>query len=108
MGMDAESFKKRFLPFHIKLYRIAFALLESNQNAEELKKDFTKQINDQYEELMRVKDDDTRTIFYAKKRGAIITELLMLGNTSGEFIVIQLLGNFTLKDIQDITNQESK
>ena len=34
--MDAESFKKEFLPFHRKLYHIAFRLLENEADAEDL------------------------------------------------------------------------
>ena len=34
--MNAESFKKQFLPFHPKLYRIAFALLENKEDAEDI------------------------------------------------------------------------
>ena len=28
--MDVDVFKQRFLPFHPKLYRIAYALLDNN------------------------------------------------------------------------------
>ncbi|MGM9798357.1 MAG: RNA polymerase sigma factor [Parabacteroides sp.] len=34
--MDAETFKQRFLPFHPKLYRIALALVESQEDAEDI------------------------------------------------------------------------
>lgn len=34
--MDAESFKKEFLPFHRKLYCIAYRLLENAPDAEDL------------------------------------------------------------------------
>ena len=34
--MDAESFKKRFLPFHRKLYYVACRLLENEADAEDL------------------------------------------------------------------------
>lgn len=34
--MDAESFKNRFLPFHQKLYRVAYRLLENEADAEDL------------------------------------------------------------------------
>lgn len=34
--MDAERFKKEFLPFHRKLYHIAFRLLENEADAEDL------------------------------------------------------------------------
>ncbi|MCC8142607.1 MAG: sigma-70 family RNA polymerase sigma factor [Tannerellaceae bacterium] len=34
--MEAESFKKQFLPYHAKLYRIAFALIENKADAEDI------------------------------------------------------------------------
>ena len=34
--MEAETFKQRFLPFHPKLYRIALALVESPEDAEDI------------------------------------------------------------------------
>ena len=34
--MDVEIFKKRFLPFHPKLYRIAYALVENQADAEDI------------------------------------------------------------------------
>lgn len=34
--MDAEQFKKRFLPFHRKLYNVAYRLLENVADAEDL------------------------------------------------------------------------
>ncbi|WP_455593425.1 RNA polymerase sigma factor [Bacteroides sp.] len=34
--MDAESFKKEYLPFHRKLYHVAFKLLENEADAEDL------------------------------------------------------------------------
>lgn len=34
--MDVESFKKQFLPYHRKLYAVAFRLLENGADAEDL------------------------------------------------------------------------
>ena len=34
--MTAEDFKRRFLPFHPKLYRIAFALVGNSDDAEDI------------------------------------------------------------------------
>lgn len=34
--MDAESFKKEYLPFHRKLYHVAFKLLENEADAEDM------------------------------------------------------------------------
>lgn len=36
MGMDAEHFKRKFLPFHPKLFRIAYALVGNKADAEDI------------------------------------------------------------------------
>jgi hypothetical protein len=62
--------------------------------------------NNKYEELMRIKDGKSVVTFNAVKKGNIINELLMLVNGEGEFVAIQILGNFTVEDIQKITKNE--
>ena len=37
--MDAERFKRQFLPFHAKLFRIAYVLVESKEDAEDILQD---------------------------------------------------------------------
>ena len=39
MGMDAENFKRKFLAFHPKLFRIAYALVENKADAEDILQD---------------------------------------------------------------------
>lgn len=36
MGMDVESFKRKFLRYHPKLFRIAYALVENKADAEDI------------------------------------------------------------------------
>ena len=59
--------------------------------------------NKDYEELMRIRDGKSNVIFNAKKKGDIINELIMFVNGEDEFVAIQILGNFTLEEIQQIT-----
>jgi Tol biopolymer transport system component len=57
-----------------------------------------------YEELMRIKDGkDTAITFKVKKEGNDIKELIMLIDDEHDFVAIQILGNFTIEDIQNIT-----
>ena len=37
--MDAENFKRKFLSFHPKLFRIAYALVENKADAEDILQD---------------------------------------------------------------------
>lgn len=69
----------------------------------QMRKEFSQLIKKDHEELMRVRDGKTKATFYANMKGDIVRDLLMLSDTDIEFTVIQLLGNFTLQDIQEIT-----
>lgn len=74
----------------------------------QMRKDFSALIGKQHEELMRVKNGKTHATFYIRKKGERIHELIMLADTETNFSVIQLLGNFTLEDIQNITEGTGK
>ena len=49
--MDAERFKTKFLPFHRKLYHIAFQLLENESDAEDLVQEAYMKLWDKHQEL---------------------------------------------------------
>ena len=63
-----------------------------------------------YELLMRVKSDDNDNInFFMKGKPEDIRELIMIvAGNDGENVIMQFLGNFTLQDIQQITERFSK
>jgi hypothetical protein len=73
-----------------------------------MRKDFSHLVGRHHQELMRVRDGKTRATFYADMQGDQVKDLLMLADTDSSFTVIQLLGNFTLKDVQDIANEMNK
>ena len=75
---------------------------------EKMRTDFKGLIGKNHQELMRVKDGHTRATFYVKQKGDLISEMIMLADTDSSFNVIQLLGNFTLQDIQEITKEINK
>lgn len=62
--------------------------------------------NKDYEELMRVKDGKSHITFNIKKNKDNISELIMLINDEEDFVAIQILGNFTLDDIQEIAKNK--
>jgi hypothetical protein len=74
----------------------------------QMRKEFSQLINKQHKELMRVKDGKTRATFYADLEGEQVKNLLMLADTDSSFTVIRLVGNFSLRDIQEITKDISK
>lgn len=92
-----------------KIESLQILTTENKMIQEQMRKEFTQLIGSQHEELMRVKDGKTKANFYVKQKGDTINELVMLADTDKDgFTVIQLLGNFTLKDIQQITEEVSK
>ena len=64
--------------------------------------------NKNYEELIRIKDGKSNIIFNVNKQGDIIKELILLVNEESNFAAIQILGNFTIEDIQKITNDNTQ
>lgn len=79
---------------------------ENESLQEQMRKDFSGIIRKDHEELMRVRDGDSKITFYIKQKGDLINELIMLSDEAKEFTVIQLLGRFTLQDIQEITKEK--
>lgn len=79
---------------------------ENESLQEQMRKEFGGLIQKEHEELMRVRDGDSKITFYIKQKGELINELIMLSDEEKEFTVIQLLGRFTLQDIQEITKEK--
>lgn len=60
--------------------------------------------NKRYEELMRVREEGSHVTFYIKKKpNNKIGELVMFVDEKPEFVFIQITGDMTLQDIQNIT-----
>ncbi|MDR0394424.1 MAG: DUF4252 domain-containing protein [Tannerella sp.] len=71
---------------------------------EKMSEEFRSSINNDkgYEELMRVREGKSNVTLNVRKKGDAINELVMLVNDEHDFVVIQISGNFTLGDIQEI------
>ena len=91
-----------------KVESLQLVSTEKPKKINQMKKDFSKLVASKHQELMRVKDGKTRFSFYTEGKGDLIKELLMLVENSDHFMALQLVGNFTIKDIQDITDQNGK
>lgn len=95
MGMDIANLAG-------KMDGLQLVTTEKKDMILQMRKEFTQLINKDQQELMRIKDGNTRITFYANMKDDLITELLMLADADSSFTVIQLLGRFTLKDIQEM------
>ena len=73
---------------------------------EQLRKE-TKDINTKngYEELMRVREDGEKTTIYFKERKKGNREFVLITDEKDEFTIISIIGDLTLKEIQEITSK---
>lgn len=63
--------------------------------------------NKSYEVLMKVKDGGDHVTFYAQKDNEFIKTLIMFVDEPTECVIIRLIGKFTTKDIQKITDSKN-
>ena len=73
---------------------------------EQLRKE-TKDINTKngYEELMRVREDGEKTTIYFKELKKGNSEFVLITDEKDEFTIISIIGDLTLKEIQEITSK---
>ncbi|MDR1623803.1 MAG: RNA polymerase sigma factor [Tannerellaceae bacterium] len=64
--MDAESFKRQFLPCHPRLYRIAYALAGNSQDAEDILQDAYCKLWNKREELAHINNTEAFCITVVK------------------------------------------
>ncbi|EGF58706.1 RNA polymerase sigma factor [Bacteroides fluxus] len=64
--MDAESFKKEFLPYHHKLYCIAYRLLENAADAEDLVQEAYLKLWDKREGLAVISNPEAFSVILVK------------------------------------------
>lgn len=84
-----------------KIESLQILTTDNSAQKENLRKDFQHSVGKEYEELIQIKSDSTKANFYVKKKGKQISELVMLADSDDSFSVIQLIGNFTLQDVQN-------
>jgi len=89
-----------------KIESLQLVTTENKDMMVQMKKDFAQSVSSKHQELMRVKDGKSHVNFYSDMQGDKIKELIMLVDDEDNFTAILLVGNFTLKDIQEITEQE--
>lgn len=107
MMPDVQTIGLNLMNLKGKIESLQILSTESVRKKEQIKKEFTQLARNQYEELMRIKENGTRATFYVHKKGDIVTDLLMIADTDDGLYIIQLLGKFTLQDIQSITDKKA-
>lgn len=88
-----------------KIESLQLITTEQQELIQQMRKEFSQLVGSRHQELIRVRDGKTRATFYADMKGDQVKDLLMLADTDSNFTVIQLRGNFTLRDIQSIADK---
>jgi len=88
-----------------KIESLQLLTAENKERTTQMKRDFSQLVSSNHEELMRVKDKDSNIRFYADMKGDLIKELIMLIDDNKSYTAILLTGNFTIKDIQDLMEE---
>lgn len=66
MEVTADIFKRLYLPFHVKLYRIAFALVGNQEEAEDIVQEVYSRLWERREELAAVRNPEAYAITLTK------------------------------------------
>lgn len=77
-------------------------------NQEKANSEFKKGLNDvqgDYDELMRVRDEGTKFAVFVDEKDDIVYELVGLGIVDGEFIALSLVGEMDLNKIAEFVSQ---
>ena len=74
---------------------------------EQLRKE-TKHLNTKkgYEELIRIQEDGEKTTIYFKEQKKGNNEFILIVDEKDEFTIISITGNLTMKEIQEIMNND--
>ncbi len=86
-----------------KIHELVILTTENSSEKERMKKELNQLMGTTYEKLMLIKEQGSHVSFYVLEKREWIHELIMLVDGETEFVAIQLKGQFTLKDIQQIT-----
>ncbi len=104
--MEAESDEeKEFKEMVSNLESLKVFIKEDATDAEKLFDEAIKKPGKEFEVLMEVDQDKEHFYFYIKETDGIVDELLMIGNSDGEFIVLSLTGKIDLAQLSKLSKQ---
>ena len=95
--MDAESFKKEFLPYHRKLYGIAYRLLENAADAEDLVQEAYLKLWDKREGLAVISNPEAFSVALVKN---MCFDLLRSGKYAWDRRCVELA------EVQDVSQAD--
>ena len=107
MGFKLENFLS-------KMEQIDIFISQSTEAKQLMKKEisaFFKTYNIAFYVLLRIKDGSENVVFYGKKQGEVITNLLMYvddEDDAEECIFIHIAGQFTSEDLKQMTEKKTE
>jgi hypothetical protein len=102
--MDAESEEeKEFKEAISNLENLKVIVKEDAPNAEALFKEAIKKPGKEFELLMEVDQESQHFYFLINEKNGVIAELLMIGNSDGEFMILSLTGEIDLAQISRLS-----
>ena len=87
--MDVDVFKQRFLPFHPKLYRIAYALLDNKADAEDILQDAYCKLWNKRDELGDIQNPEAFSITLVKNL-CLDTDAARMGQYVKDFSIFMM------------------
>lgn len=102
--MDAETEEeKEFMEAISNIENMKVVVKEDASNAEALFKEAIQKPGKEFELLMEVDKKPEHFYFLINEKNGVIAELLMIGNSDGEFIILSLTGEIDLAQISRLS-----
>ena len=96
---------KELSDFASKIKSFSLIKVPNNENAMALYKTGLSDIGGDYEELMRIRDGQTRFGIFVDEEDDVVYEVVGLGVVDGEFVALSLLGEMDLNKISEFVAQ---
>ena len=103
--MDAEAFKTQFIPFHKKLYRIAYRFLENVSDAEDVVQETYAKLWEKRDELTDLRSPESFCIVMVKNR--CMDMLRSLQNQNESFDPLRHEQTDYLSPLEELESKES-
>ena len=104
--MEAETEEeKEFVEMVSNLESLKVIVKEDAADAEKLFNEAIKKPGKEFELLMEVDKNPEHFYFLIKETNGVVDELLMIGNSDGEFIILSLTGKIDLAQLSTLSRQ---
>ncbi|MDR2498205.1 MAG: DUF4252 domain-containing protein [Tannerellaceae bacterium] len=85
-----------------KIESLQLLSADRKELASQMRSEFSQLVSKHHTDLMHVRDGKSRVNFYSSGSGEHLKDLILIIDSDTAYTVMQILGNFTLKDIQGV------